>query len=141
MENAGPVPLDKSSVRYLPPTRHHELAALASSSTVIMADLGPVASSEQVLKALGQALNLPDWYGANLDALFDCLSDPDWSSRKAITLCIHGAGHLRHNGSDSLANLIETLVAVTEARNAVQLPPLLVIIDTPAKGVPPLPSR
>jgi len=141
MKNTEPAPLDKSSVRYLSPTRHQELAALTTSSQVIIADLGAVASSEQVLKALGQALNLPDWYGANLDALFDCLSDPDWSSGKAITLCIHGAGHLRHNGSESLANLIETLVAVTEARNAGQLPPLLVIIDTPAKGVPPLPPR
>lgn len=31
-----------------------------------------------VLKAIGHAFAFPDWYGANLDALYDCLTDlPD----------------------------------------------------------------
>ena len=30
-----------------------------------------------LLKQLGEALNFPDWYGANFDALHDCLTDPD----------------------------------------------------------------
>ena len=28
-----------------------------------------------VLKAIGRAFGFPDWYGANLDALYDCLTD------------------------------------------------------------------
>lgn len=28
-----------------------------------------------VLKAIGRAFAFPDWYGANLDALYDCLTD------------------------------------------------------------------
>lgn len=28
-----------------------------------------------VLAAIGRSLDLPDWYGANLDALWDCLHD------------------------------------------------------------------
>ena len=28
-----------------------------------------------VLKAIGRAFDLPQWYGANLDALYDCLTD------------------------------------------------------------------
>ncbi|TDT32783.1 barstar family protein [Naumannella halotolerans] len=30
-----------------------------------------------LLLAIGRALDLPDWYGANLDALADCLTDLD----------------------------------------------------------------
>jgi RNAse (barnase) inhibitor barstar len=28
-----------------------------------------------VLKAIGHAFEFPEWYGANLDALYDCLTD------------------------------------------------------------------
>jgi RNAse (barnase) inhibitor barstar len=37
-----------------------------------------------VLKAIGRAFAFPEWYGGNLDALYDCLtdlperSDPGW---------------------------------------------------------------
>jgi RNAse (barnase) inhibitor barstar len=32
-----------------------------------------------LLAALGEALSFPDWYGANWDALADCLMDMSWS--------------------------------------------------------------
>lgn len=34
-------------------------------------------SKEAVLRGIGQALDFPDYYGANLDALWDCLADLD----------------------------------------------------------------
>ena len=33
-------------------------------------------SLEEVHDRFAQALALPEWYGRNLDALFDCLTDP-----------------------------------------------------------------
>ena len=37
---------------------------------------GAVLSSKEVLhQTLAQALAFPGWYGGNLDALFDCLTD------------------------------------------------------------------
>ena len=30
---------------------------------------------EEALELLGQALALPEWWGRNLDALYDCLTD------------------------------------------------------------------
>ena len=38
-------------------------------------DGGSVDSREALHRALKDALSLPDWYGNNLDALFDCLTD------------------------------------------------------------------
>ena len=32
---------------------------------------------EEALALLGQALALPEWWGGNLDALHDCLTEPD----------------------------------------------------------------
>ena len=34
-----------------------------------------LASKEALHQTLAQALAFPDWYGGNLDALFDCLTD------------------------------------------------------------------
>ena len=38
-------------------------------------DGNTVASMEDVHKTLAQQLNFPEWYGGNLDALHDCLTD------------------------------------------------------------------
>ena len=43
-----------------------------------------LASKEALHQTLAQALSFPDWYGGNLDALFDCLTD--LSEEVSITL-------------------------------------------------------
>jgi RNAse (barnase) inhibitor barstar len=41
----------------------------------VAADLSACADRRSVLQAIGQAFAFPGWYGANLDALYDCLTD------------------------------------------------------------------
>ena len=36
--------------------------------------------------ALADALELPDWFGANFDALYDVLTDPDFALAVSLTL-------------------------------------------------------
>lgn len=36
-----------------------------------------IKNAEQFHTALAQGLDFPDWYGNNLDALYDCLTDID----------------------------------------------------------------
>ena len=38
-------------------------------------DLSPIADSQALHTALARELSLPEWYGHNLDALYDCLTD------------------------------------------------------------------
>lgn len=38
-------------------------------------DCAAITNRDELHKALKQTLHLPDWYGENLDALFDCLTD------------------------------------------------------------------
>jgi hypothetical protein len=80
----------------LDPTGVHALghrvpAALAKSAAQrgerwIEIDLAAAADRDAALRVLGTALDFPDYYGANLDALADCLSElpdhdasPGWS--------------------------------------------------------------
>lgn len=39
--------------------------------------LDGVATRAEALDGIGEALGFPDWYGRNLDALWDCLTDLD----------------------------------------------------------------
>ncbi len=41
----------------------------------IIIDCGPVNSAASLHDALAHALELPEYYGKNLDALYDCLTD------------------------------------------------------------------
>ncbi len=41
----------------------------------VVLDGGSVGSRETLHQALAALLRLPDWYGGNLDALHDCLTD------------------------------------------------------------------
>ena len=42
----------------------------------IRLDGGRLARREEAMELLGQALALPEWWGRNLDALYDCLTEP-----------------------------------------------------------------
>ncbi len=41
----------------------------------IIIDCGPVSTPESLHSALAHALEFPEYYGKNLDALYDCLTD------------------------------------------------------------------
>lgn len=39
---------------------------------------------ETAMELLGAALELPDWWGRNLDALYDCLTQPVCAARLVV---------------------------------------------------------
>ena len=55
-----------------------ERAAAAAGLTVIRIDLKRLASKAGFLARAARALNFPDWFGKNWDALNDCLIDLSW---------------------------------------------------------------
>ena len=42
---------------------------------IVRLDGAALREREQAIDALGRALSLPEWWGRNLDALHDCLTD------------------------------------------------------------------
>ena len=55
-----------------------ERAAAAAGLTVIRIDLERLASKAGFIERAARALNFPDWFGKNWDALNDCLIDLSW---------------------------------------------------------------
>lgn len=130
-----------AGVYYLPPDRRTAVNAAAKKChfPVLPADIGTHQKIETTLRQLGNALHFPIWFGANFDALFDCLTDSDWYPAKGHVIILSGIDSLRVSNPDDFATLIEVLQAATDARREAGAP-LWVLLDTPAHGIAPLPE-
>ena len=54
-------------------------------------DLAQVTTKEAFLDAIGKALDFPDWYGHNWDALADCLTDLSWMAADGYVIVLEHA--------------------------------------------------
>ncbi len=94
--------------------------------TVII-DCARLGQREEAHRYLTEALELPDYYGNNLDGLFDCLTETD-----GLTLVLRGAEELRRAGGYG-ARILDTM-----ADAAREDPGLLIREEGPEEdGYPP----
>jgi RNAse (barnase) inhibitor barstar len=132
---------DLAGVYHLPPLRRtaFEAAAQKLHFPILTADISGHQKIEATLRKIGTALHFPIWFGANFDALFDCLADPDWYPAKGHVVIFKGIDSLRSADPDDFTTLIEVLQAAAETRCAAATP-LWILLDTPARGIAPLPE-
>lgn len=114
-------------------------AAREAGLKVLEADLSQFRDRPGVLNELGRAWDFPDWYGANLDALHDCLTDPDWQPATGYALVLSGLAKLQAANPDDFQALIEVLRSAADIRRA-DGTPFWVLLDSPAPGVPAIPD-
>ena len=57
-----------------------------SNDSEFFAHISKIKGKEELLNNLRIALNFPDYFGFNWDALFDCLRDFHWIDKKGIVL-------------------------------------------------------
>jgi len=88
------------------------------------------------LRAIAQALNFPDWFGGNWDALEDCLGDLSWRPGDGHVLVFRNWQALT---SDDLGVLIDVLRSSAESWSGRGKPFFAVLIDPQARlALPPL---
>ena len=85
-----------------------------------------------------QALGFPAWYGANLDALKDCLTDFSWHDAPGYVLIISGADAL-HADCTLFANLNAVFSSTIEEWREHGIP-FWVFYDMRADGLAALPT-
>ncbi|HEX5768606.1 MAG TPA: barstar family protein [Burkholderiales bacterium] len=83
-----------------------------------------------LLKNIATALEFPDWFGENWDALEDCLSDLSWRKATGHSLLFEGA-----EVDDDFGILVEVLRSVAGSWAARGTPFFAVFID-PAGALP-----
>ena len=126
---------------HLPRSRRVDLLHLAAAAQLklLLADLGDCKGRHEALYQLGKACQFPVWYGANLDALHDCLTDPEWQPRKGVVLQISGLDSLRAADPEAFSTLIEVLQSAASIRSAGKTP-LWILLTSPAPGIRDLPE-
>ena len=65
------------------------------------------------IKAMRRDLQFPEWFGGNLDALNDCLTDFSWRPASGYVIALSGSEMLRATPT-SLATLNEVLSCAVE---------------------------
>lgn len=131
----------RAGLFHLPSTRRHDLAAQAAKAHLafLNADVGNCTNIHETLQAFGQAFGFPAWYGANFDALHDCLCDPDWHPGRGVVLQLAGLDRLRQQDPEALSTLIDVLRWAANERSATQAA-LWILLNSPARGVTDLPD-
>ncbi|HJW26218.1 MAG TPA: barstar family protein [Rhodocyclaceae bacterium] len=127
----------RSGIFHLPTLSRQAVEAAAAGLDIREADLRQSQDKQGVLNELGHAFRFPDWYGANLDALYDCLTDPDWYPPGGQVLLISGLARLQGADPDSFSALLEVFSAASEARREAGAP-LWVLIDAASPDLPAL---
>lgn len=103
---------------------------------VTATDLAGRRTAQEVLQHLGPALALPEWYGANFDALADCLGDPDWQPAPGHIVMLGGTRTFRSAAPEDWRTLIDVLETVAASR-ADDGKPFWIVLDSPDTGLPP----
>jgi hypothetical protein len=91
--------------------------------------VGPADRRPELLGAIGRVLRFPGYYGRNLDALEECLSDLSWLPEGEVVLVWDGEDTLRRADPAGYVALMEVFTAVTEGR-AGTTRPLQVVLAT-----------
>jgi len=84
-------------------------------------DLKRAANVPGFIKALARDLQFPEWFGGNLDALSDCLTDFSWQPAPGYVITLSGSERLRDTPT-SFAALNEVLAFSAEQWQRREIP-------------------
>ena len=102
-------------------------------------EITPGQMAGAVLEQIGKVLHFPEWYGANFDALHDCLTDPECLPGTGHILTISGCNGLRSRDPEGFATLLEVFKAATDDLRQAGVP-LWILLDKPLPGIHSLPA-
>ena len=97
------------------PFGKHTSAALCVLATSLglnaaLIDLEGCVDESELFERIASALAFPDWFGANWDALFDCLNDLSWLPARGYVLVFEHTDGLAEEAPQVLHALRELLI-------------------------------
>ena len=112
-----------------PPATVVTVTAEAVAADVPVHVVGPVRSRSGFYASVASVLALPDWFGHNLDALADCLTDLAWLPAGPRMLVWVGPDRLGSADPDGYAALAQTLAQVAEQSADGSRPLTVVLVE------------
>jgi len=105
---AGVFVLDEA----VPPSRIAALSRLKGLHAFDV-DLSGARTKRRLMEVLAGGLALPDYFGANWDALADCLTDLEWVPAAGYVVMLRGLDGLAHQSPKDYAMLLDVLFDAT----------------------------
>ena len=129
----------RSGVYRAPERGAVQRAVRAAGLALAGIDLSDVRDKSALLERVAAALAFPGWYGANWDALEDCLTDLSWRSPGGDVLVLEGQQVMNLPPEDCATFL--DILRDASAYGAQQGRPFFAVFIDPARrlGVPDLP--
>jgi RNAse (barnase) inhibitor barstar len=115
----------------------NDLAALKEAASELQqaffsVDLREARNVPGFIRALRRDLEFPDWFGGNLDALHDCLTDLSWRPAPGYVITLEASDALRANPT-SFAIFNEVLASVVDAWQQRGIPfRIFYLVDEPS---------
>jgi len=106
-------------------------AAEANHYIVYRADLRVARTRDQMLKIIGEGLELPAWYGANYDALMDCICDFNWIPAPGYVIILENCHNINTLAPPEFNMLIDVF-AVAAKNWREEDKPFWCFVDQPA---------
>lgn len=72
-------------------------------------DLSTIDDKPALMREMQEALDFPQWFGHNWDALEDCLTDMSWSDHPGYVLLISGGSAFRKRDKALFETLVDVL--------------------------------
>ena len=91
-------------------------AARGSALQVSRIELAGVTNKDALMQRVALAMAFPRWFGANWDALEDCLADLSWSKARGHVLLIEGAADLPADERGILVDILASAAAAWAER-------------------------
>lgn len=113
-------------------------AASALQFKVWRVDLAQTRNARSLQSLLGRALQFPDWFGENWDALLDCLCDLSWCAADGYLLILDSSRAFDQHDATAFDTLLEVLRETNAFWQDSGLPFWAMLVDAPA-AVPFLP--
>ncbi len=129
-----------ADIYHLPGSMREKLdeACSASGFAKLSVNWHDAHNLDDALTALGHDLSFPEWYGANLDALYDCLTDFSWREAPGYAITLEGAATLLA-ADPAAVEALNTVFSDAIAERAAQGVPLWFFYDNDLSGLPDLP--
>lgn len=113
-------------------------AAAASGIAIFRIDLAAVRDKDELFEHLAGALEFPDWFGHNWDALADCIGDLSWLPASGFLILLEHCDGFRAGNSIDFATALAVFSAAAAAWREEHVP-FWVLADMPADGIAYLP--
>jgi len=131
---------DLAGVYRLPRLEREQVVTAAKDCgyRVFAVDLSAVCDKAAMLAGIARAMAFPEWFGGNLDGLYDCLCDLSWQPAKGYLLLLDrcdGLGKAAEGDFLTVLDLLAQAAAEWRQRGI----PFWCLADTSAEGLAPLP--